>query len=196
MSAIGDLYNLVKARLTTDQQSPAVGIIKHFDWWNDNIIQDGTQTPFPTPAVFFELNFMSWDPSTVGSSKNDSSLLPEQNGTGEIILHVVHKKTEGNAPDGAELNHLDEVDAVYRAIHFFGKGQSFLNGAIQRVRDETVLTHTVLRDWPIAFAVNLFECARPDETLEEVSPWEPEVTVEANEPYTDPGPSLSFNLKG
>ena len=90
---------------------------------------------------------------------------------------------------------MDEVDVVYRAIHFFGKGQPFLNGAIQRVRDETVLTHTVLRDWPIAFAVTLFERADEDPSLQDVTPWTAQINTEAGSPYVEPGPSIKFEIK-
>lgn len=202
MIAIKQLYELVK---TTVLQIPAPGspafgetgfipLIKKFDWWNDNLIQQPDQTSYPTPAVFFEVAFMSWLPTSKGSVKNNSTLNPEQSGQGEFILHIVHKKIDSSSEDASELAHIDEVNLVFRAVHFLGSDESFLQGPVQRVRDETVLTHQVLRDWPMSFNMSLFECAQEDETLAEVTPWDPDITVEAEEPYTDEGPGLTIQL--
>lgn len=181
MIVVKQLYQLIRLKIMGDATKPGkngVRVIKHFDWWNDNVVNDGIQRPFPTPAVFFELNFISWSPSTKGAVKNKATLSPEQQGIGEFTLHIVHKKTQTAAVDAAEVSHLDHVEWVFRQIHFSGAKERFLQGPIQRVRDEAVLTHTVLRDWPVVFSINLFEPALEDTTLAQVVPWKAYLTTE------------------
>lgn len=189
MIAVELLYQLVKAAIVGipgDDSNNGVEVIKHFDWWNANVAQDGVQTPYPTPAVFFELNFIDWLPSTRGAVKNKSTGLPEQQGVGQFTLHVIHKKINSSAVDASEVQHMAEVAEVYKAVHFLGQDQPFLEGGIQRVRDNGVLTHNVLRDWPLSFEFNLFECALADEDIIELFPWLANIIINSTRPYLLP----------
>lgn len=187
MIAVKLLYTFVRSIMAN------LDGINHFDWWNDNIAGDGIQKPYPTPAVFFELGGITWEPSTLGSVKNSSSKLPEQVGNCEFTLHIIHKKIDSSAIDASEISHLDVVQAVYEAVHFSGRGEPFIQGAIQRLRDDMVLTHNVLRDWPMTFYANLYECPLADEVVD-LTPWTAAIDFDLHPPYTDGGEGITFNI--
>jgi len=193
------LYQFIKGLIATIPE------IKHFDWWNDNTSPEMQEagTSFPKPAVFFEYNPIVWEPSTAGTDKNQSSGTPQQMATAEFNLHIIYKKIESSAIDAAEVSHMQIVELVFRKVHFSGITENYLVGHIQRIRDEQVLTHRVLRDWPLAFGATLFECPTPDADVQPVEPWTPDVQIEIKdkdlndiEPFTKPGGGIVFTVEG
>lgn len=196
MIATKKLYEFVRDLIAT------IPDINHFDWWNNNIINDGIQTSYPTPAVFFEYNTIVWESSTAGTDRNCSTGTPEQKGIGEFTLHIIYKKIESSAIDAAEVSHLDIVAQVYKKVHFSGLSETFIEGPLQRIRDEQVLAHTVLRNWSVAFSFNIFEIAEADPNVEDVFPWTDDVQIEAVDanlnpvpPYLGPGEGITFTIK-
>jgi hypothetical protein len=189
MIAIKLLYNFVKSKIDT------ITTIKHFDWWNSNVANERKQTSYPTPAVFFEMGVVAWQPSTKGSAKNSSSGVPQQQGVGSFTLHIIHKKIESSARDQAEVSHLDHVEAVFKALHFAGGELPFLQGPIQRLQDEVISTHSVLRDWPMVFSVALYEAPEADADLTDVEPWAAEIEVIAENVNIEAGdPPIRFEV--
>jgi len=182
MLAVKELYNYIKTRLFLEDDNFSAPLVKHFDWWNENVLNEAQGTPYNTPAVFFELTLTTWERSTKGNVNNQSTLVPEQKGDCEFTLHIIYKKIDSSAIDESELNHLDVVEDVYKRIHG-APPVGAVQGFIQRLRDETVLVHTVLRDYPLTFSAELFECAAEDQTLTEVTPWGPVINTEQDKPY-------------
>jgi hypothetical protein len=190
MSAISDLYAYVKERVGL------VSSIKHFDWWNENVQTDGENTPYQRPACFFELNTIIWDQSTIGTAKNESSGNPEQAGNAEFTLHIIYDKKDSGGIDKSEIDHLIYIDEVYRFVHF-APSKPFIEGRMQRLREDPVPVHKVLRDWPMVFAVRLFEIPQVDPEIVPVEPWTEEVIyISEEKPYTDPPSGITIDLQG
>lgn len=189
MSAIKDLYIYVKELVE------AIPEIEFFDWWNDNVITDGQNTPYPRPAVFFELRSVSWNYATKGTVKNQSTANPERTGDAEFALHIIYDKKDSSGQDVSELVHLDYVEAVYLAVNF-SPSKPFIEGQIQLLRDETVPTHTVLRDWPQVYSVRLYECPTVDPNITEVTPWAPILDYTPQlPPYMQPPSGITIKLR-
>lgn len=192
MLASKALYEYVKTLIAT------IPANQYYDWWNENVINEEIQKPYPTPAVFFELLTIIWDPSTQGSVKNQSSGSPEQVGQCEFTLHIIWKKNSSLTNDQDELDHADHVEKVFRKVHF-APSVNFIEGNIQRLRDEPIAAHTVLRDYPLTFSCRIYECAEINPALVPVDPWAADVQinqeVDAAKPYTDPGAGLTFEIQ-
>ena len=195
MSAKKEVYLLVKGLVSLIPE------IKHWDVWNDNIERDGEVDSFPTPAVFFEWSAGTWQPSTVGSTQNFDDILPNQNGDLQFTLHIVIKKSKLQEKD--ELDHYDIEQLVYEAVHFktvLNPELDFIEGKIQRFSDENILRHKVWRDWPVVYALRVFECGKTGigESIIDAQPVDFEVQPELLIKHTGdakPG-SLTINIAG
>lgn len=173
MAAKGNLYQYIKDQVYT------IPGVKFFDWWNENLIQEAAGTPYPTPAVFFELLRLDWDESTIGSQEKESDKTPEQYGECVFVLHIIIKKTDSRKPDAAEIAHLSVIDEVYKKIHFSGAGKIWLSGRIQRQAELNTQAHRVLRDWPTAYKCRLYECPITAIGTPELETLTPDISVNA-----------------
>jgi len=105
---------------------------KHFDLWNQNVEFIEQETPFATPAVFFEFMPIQW--RTMGQQVQDADLT--------IKLHIVtewHSETAEYTPEEIRqrmLKYLDIPGMVVEALQGFCT--PFTNGLM---RTQSTINH-------------------------------------------------------
>lgn len=192
MIATRQFYEYVKTIVTGLPEN------KHWDYWNENLLQEERIKNFPVPATFFEYNQILWQPSQDGSLGTESDKLPNQYGDVVFTLHNIMSKKSSGSPDKDELDHFDYIEKVFRAVHFAGKDQDFVIGKIQRQGEGQVPAHQVLRDWPMVFTVRLMEIGTTDigGDIVEVPGATAEIIPDPQlSPYVSEGPDITFDIK-
>ena len=196
MSVLKDLYSHVKNIVATK-----VTDVKHFDYWNNNIQNQDVETPYNTPAVFFEYSTVEWEKPSNGSFGSCTDKFPPIQGYVEFTLHVVIRKNESSDIDASELRHFDIVSALYQNIAYTKFDQ--IEGNILRIRDLDDNENRVLRDWQTTFGCNVIELGGtnigdtiidandPIGTIKFETPVEPKV----GQPFIDGDGKIHFNVK-
>ena len=83
---INELYDALTGAIRSvgiglDPARPGVGIIRHIDLWNQNVVFIDEDEPWERPAVFIEFGPIIWDPY--------KGVTNGMVGKGELRLHVV-----------------------------------------------------------------------------------------------------------
>jgi hypothetical protein len=134
---LSQLYLAYEAQLKTIKH-PETGepFFKHFDLWNQNVEFIEKETPFATPALFFEFDPIQW--RTMGQQLQDADLT--------IRLHIVTKwygQTKENTPAEIRQSMLDYLNIpalVVKALQ--GYCTPFTNGLM---RTQSIVNHDHVR---------------------------------------------------
>jgi len=130
---LAQLYLAYEAQLKTIKH-PLTGeqFFKHFDLWNQNVEFIEQETPFATPAVFFEFFPISW--KTMGQQKQDADLT--------IRLHIVtewYGETAEYTPEEIRQQMLDYLNIPGMVVSSLqGFCTPFTNGLM---RTQSVINH-------------------------------------------------------
>ena len=130
---LAQLYLAYEAQLKgIINQKTGEAFFKHFDLWNQNVEFIEQESPFATPAVFFEFAPIQW--KTMGQQKQDADLT--------IRLHIVtewYGETAEYTPEEIRqqmLEYLNAPSIVVKALQGFCT--PFTNGLM---RTQSIINH-------------------------------------------------------
>lgn len=184
MSVLKELYEHVKGIINND-----VPEVVHFDVWNENVQNDGIETPYNTPAVFYEVVVEEWDEPMKGSTQECTDKYPAQHGTVDFVLHIIIRKNESSDIDTSELRHYDVAEAVYKKLFFTTFDN--MEGNIIRTSGRQDINVRVLRDYQVVYSCRLLENADTrigDEIIDANDPigtvdFTPEIEPQIDQPF-------------
>ena len=159
----------------------AIDEINHFDYWNEEFINESDTTPFPKPAVFFELDGIAWETQRTrrGSIKDGSDKIPLQYGECTFTLHCLVRKIDGDL-DQTEILHFDYLTSIYEVIHTLSI-PNVTSSRVQRLNTNATAPHKAIRDFSETYSFRIIECPTTNigDSLTEVTPWDSNITGES-----------------
>jgi len=185
-----ELYLLVKNMLLggaytdlleSEHTFEPLEFIKHFSFWNSELLEPEQKDNYPVFAVFFD--FFNSDINTQYQKTSETNDLATTKDLIEFTLHLISPKHSAENRETDYLDMLDNAELIYKRLH--QKSAAGIKD-IRKVRESMDINNSVLMDWQIVFAVNLTNCGETslvDASDTEVNPSAPvqiEIITELN----------------
>lgn len=120
MSIKSELYKYVKSIVKGGEYIDLLGNsetflqiegVKHFNFWNNNIVHGGQSDSFPLTAVFFELT--NTNKERIHHSIPETNSRQTQRDKVEFTLHIVTGKMHTEAKENNWIDALDIAETIY-----------------------------------------------------------------------------------
>lgn len=132
---------------------PGVEGVKHFMFWNNELIQPERKDNYPVPAVFLEFTNADVTRSYVHTSETNELAVTEDKVV--FVLHVISPKVNSELREDDYLAQIDLIDNIYKSVQ---DKKLKLSKKIKKISELQDNDSSVLMDWQMTFEVILINC--------------------------------------